>query len=154
MAAAGLEFDDLPVDRSIRELIARFLDGGGVFIAQHVTHAGCIVATKVIILIKDADSGFWILAENVSGIKPCSQPVARSHAADRVGCLLVIAPAVSAALDEQLRNLSVVEILRDRELRGRSDRAVSEGDLLHFDELARLVAGSPRQVAVVDTDQV
>jgi hypothetical protein len=37
MAAAGLEFDDQPVDRGIRELIARLLDGGRVFVAQHVT---------------------------------------------------------------------------------------------------------------------
>src|SRR6188472_1927270 len=154
IAAGGLEFDDLPVDRGIRELVGRFPDGRGVFVAQHVAHAGRIVATVVIVLIEDTDFCIWILPENVSGIKTCSQSIARVHAADRVGRLLVITPAVSAALDEQLRNFSLVEIFRDRELSGRTNRTESKGDVIHFDQLARLVPGSPWQVAVVDTDQV
>ena len=90
----------------------------------------------------------------MSDVKTRSQPVARAHAADRVGRVLVTAPAVSAALDEQLRNFSLVEIFRDRELGGRPDRTEDKGDVLHFDQLARLVPGSPRHEAVVDTDQV
>jgi hypothetical protein len=65
-----------------------------------------------------------------------------------------MAPAISAALDEQLRNFSLVEIFRDRELSGRPDRTENKGDLLHFDQLAGLVPGSPRHEPVVDADQV
>src|SRR5207245_4170019 len=88
-----------------------------------------------------------------SGIKTRSQSVARGET-DRVGGRLVIAPAVSAARDEQLRNFSLVEIFCDRDLSGRPNRTVSKGDVVHFDQLARLVAGSPQLEGVVDTDQV
>jgi hypothetical protein len=96
----------------------------------------------------------WILLENVSRVKTRGQSIAREHAGDRVGRRLVIAPAVGAAHDEQLRNFSLVEIFRDLELSGRPNRTESEGDVVHFDQLARLVPGSPCQEAVVDTDQV
>src|SRR5262245_64666163 len=104
--------------------------------------------------MEDTDFWIWILLENVSRVKTRGQSIAREHAADRVGRLLVIAPAVSAAVDEQLRNFSLVEIFRDRELSGRPNRTKGKGDLLHFDQLACLVPGSPRQVAVVHADQV
>src|SRR5262245_17674578 len=104
--------------------------------------------------MEDTDFWIWILLENVSRVKTRSQSIAREHAGDRVGRRLVIAPAVSAARDEQLRNFSLVEIFRDLELGGRPNRTVSKGHAVHFDQLARLVAGSPRQEAVVRTDQV
>jgi (4S)-4-hydroxy-5-phosphonooxypentane-2,3-dione isomerase len=50
--------------------------------------------------MEDADFWIWILPENVSGIKTRSLSVARAEAADRVGGLLIIAPAVSAARDD------------------------------------------------------
>src|SRR5262249_15085233 len=67
---------------------------------------------------------------------------------------LVIAPPVSAALDEKLRNFSLVEISRDGELRGRSKRTERKGDVVDFDQLARLHSGPPHQIAVVGADQV
>src|SRR4029077_2879649 len=94
IAADGLEFDDLPVDRGIRELVGRFPDGRGVFVAQHVAHAGRIVATVVIVLIEDTYFCIRIVLENVSGVKTRTQSVARAHTGDRVGRRLVIAPAV------------------------------------------------------------
>src|SRR5260370_18722889 len=154
IAPGGLELDDLPVDRRIRELVGRCLDGRGVFVAQHVAHAGRIVATVVMVLMEDADFWIWILLENVSLVKTRAQSIARAHAGDRVGPSLVIAPAVGAALDEQLRNFSLVEVFRNLELSGRPNRTESKGDVLHVNQLARLVPGSPRQEAVVDTDQV
>src|SRR5262249_29522558 len=145
---------DLPIDRGIRELVGRFRDGRGVFVAQHVAQAGRIVVTELSVLMEDTDFWIWILLENVSRVKTRGQSIAREYAGDRVGRRLVIAPAIGAARDEQLRNFSLVEIVRDRELSGRPNRTIGKGDVLHFDELARLVAGSPRQEAVVGTDQV
>src|SRR5262249_32058110 len=149
-----LEFDDLPVDRRIRELVVRLLDGGRVFVAQHVAHAGRIVATVIAILMKDTDFWIWLLRENVSGVKTRCQSVARTHGTDRVGRYLVIDAAVGTALDEQLRDFSLVEVSRNLELRGPPNRPEHKGDVLHVDQLARLVPGPPRHEPVIGADQV
>src|SRR5262249_29441095 len=149
IAAGRLEFDDLPIDRGLRELVGRFRGGRGVFSAQHVAHAGRIVPTEVRVLMEETDFLSWILLENASRVKTRCPSIAREYAGDRVGRRLVMAPAIGAARDEQLRNFSLVEIFRDLELSGRPNRTVSKGDAVHFDQLARLVAGSPRQEAVV-----
>src|SRR5262245_37306582 len=95
--------------------------------------------------MQDTDFWIWLLRENVSGIKTCSQSVARGEAANRVGGLLVIAPAISAARDEQLRNFSLIEIFCDRDLSGRPKRTEREGDVLDFDQLARFQAANITQ---------
>src|SRR5262249_47325501 len=122
--------------------------------AEYVAYPGRIVAAEVAVLVEDADFCVLVLPQDVPRVKPRSQPVARAHAAHRVGRLLVIAPPVSAALDEKLRNLSLVEISRNGELRGRSKRAERKGDVVDFDQLARLHPGPPQQIAVVGADQV
>src|ERR1700730_112958 len=119
ITAGCLEFDYLPVNRCIRKLVARFLDRCGICVTQHIACASCVVTTEIIVLIKDADFCIWILPENVSGVKTGSHSVAGAHTAHRVGCTAVIAPAVSAAVDEQLRNFSLIEICGDGELSGR-----------------------------------
>src|SRR5262249_56043201 len=133
---AGLEADDLAVDGGVRELVGHFRDGRGVFVAQHVAQAGRIVVTELSVLMEDTDFWIWLLLENVSRVETRGQSIARKHARDRIGRRLVVAPAVSAARDEQLRNFSLVEIGRDRELSGRPNRTVGKGDLLHFNQLA------------------
>jgi hypothetical protein len=70
------------------------------------------------------------------------------------GKVLRIVPLGRAGGDEQLRHLLGVQIFLDRRVRRRAERVEDQQDFVAFDQLAGLLDGLRRRVAVVIGDEV
>ncbi|MEY9756805.1 hypothetical protein ABIE73_004200 [Bradyrhizobium yuanmingense] len=70
------------------------------------------------------------------------------------GEVLRVVPLGGAGRDEELRDLLGVQILLDRTVRGRPERVENDQHLVALDQLANLLDGLWRRIAVVIGDEV
>src|SRR5689334_16452787 len=111
IGAGVLESDSLTIDGRVRDLVGR---GNNLFkaVLEDVLHTGKIVLPKVVVLIKDCDLRLWLGLQDVLRVNLRLRSVTGLPAYSP-GMLLVIAPLVRAAADEQMGYLLLVHVFHD-----------------------------------------
>src|SRR6185437_14482928 len=111
------------------------------------------ILAEVVVLVEYADGLAGKIFENVGGIDS-SLGLVIGLPADRPREVLRIVPFRRAARDEDLRHLLGVHVFLDRGIARRTQRIEDQQHLVGFDELACLLHGLRRAVAVVIGNEV
>ena len=120
--------------------------------AKSVLQARDVVFTEVVVLVKDADLGVWIIGKQIFCVDSRFQLVGRQPA-HGPGVMLGIAPLGCAAPHEQLRHLLDIHIFPDRRVGGCAEAPKDKQDSVVLDQLARHLDRFGRAVAVVIGDE-
>ncbi|MGY3371525.1 hypothetical protein ACVWZL_008650 [Bradyrhizobium sp. GM2.4] len=144
----------MTVDRGFGHLVAFFHDDHGRALgAQAVLGALEVVFAEIVVLIEDRDLGVRLFLQQPFRVDLRFALVGRLPA-HGPGEVLRVIPLGGAGGDEQLRDLLGVEVFLDRAVRGRAERVEHDDHLVALDQLADLLDGLRRRIAVVIGDEV
>src|SRR6266436_5482576 len=153
VGAGGFQLDDVVVYGRLGRLVTFFSDHHRGLGAEPVLQALDVVFAEIVVLIEDRDFAVGLLLHQILRVNPRFALVAGlpAHGPWKI---LGIVPFGGAGGDEQLRNLLGVQILLDRRIRRRAKGIEDQQYLVAFHELARLLDGLRRAVAVVIADEI
>src|ERR1700682_2702573 len=154
VGAGRFQLDDVRVNGRLGNFVA-FLghDHRRRLVAKTVFQAFQQVLTEIVVLIHDRDLGARLLLQQVLRVDLAFALVGRLPA-HGPGKVLVLTKLGGAGRDEKLRDLLGVQIFLNGRVRRRSKGTEHEQNLVAFDQLARLLNGLRRAVAVVIADKV
>ncbi len=146
------EVDDLRIDSGIGDFVAHFADhdrrGRG---PQAIAEAFEEILAEIVVLVEHGDLGILHLLQHVGGVDAGLRLIDRRQR-HGVGEVLGIVPAAGAGRQEELRYLPGVEVLLDRRVGRRAERAGDGEHLVLLDQAARLLDRLGRAEAVVERD--
>ena len=147
-----LQADHLRIHGGLGGVVGLFGDDFHL-VADAVLEAFEIVLSVIVVLIKDRDLSGRIVLEQVFGVDARLALVAGlpAHGPWKV---LRIVPLVGAGGDEELRDLLCVHVVLDRGVARRAQAVENQQHTVILDELARLLDGPGRAVAVVVGDEI
>ena len=153
VGVGGLDLHHLRIHRRRGCLVGRFdHDQLAGLIAQPLAQPDHVILAEIVVLIHDADGLAGIILQDVGGVDARLDLIARLPA-DRPRKALRVVPLGGAAGDENLRHFLGVHVFLDRGIAGRAERVEYQQHLVGFDQLARLLHGLGRIVAVVIGDE-
>ncbi|MGY4300982.1 hypothetical protein ACVWXN_009077 [Bradyrhizobium sp. i1.4.4] len=117
-------------------------------VSEHVLDAGEVVFAEIVVGIEDRDLRVRPLLQNVFCEDLCLDPVAGLEA-HGPGKVLRVVPLAGAGGEEELRHLLGIVILLHGGLGRRAQRVEDQEDLVALDQLADLLHGLRRRVAVI-----
>ena len=112
-----------------------------------------ILLTEIIVLVEKRYSRIGLCVQNVFGEYPHLGRVVR-QSGHRPRKMRRIVPARNTTLQQQLRDLAVVQILLDGDIWRGSHRSIVEEDAVGFDQLACAFDGFGRIEGIVHADQL
>src|SRR6266403_3846912 len=153
VGAGGLQLDDVVVDRRLRGLVTFFSNDHRRLGAQPVLQALEVIFPEIVILVHDGDLGARFLFQQVLRVNARFALIA-GLPAHGPGKVLGIVPLGGAGGDEQLRHLLCVQIFLDRRVRRRAKGIEDQQYFVALHQLAYLLYGLRRAVAVVIADEI
>ena len=150
VGAGALQLGDLGIDRGVGGFVARRLGDDLVpSVPQYVAHAGRIVLTEIVVLIKDAELRVLYMFQHVFRVDLGFGAVVRLPA-HGPWILLAVAPLAGPGTDEELRYLVLIHVAGDCRIARRAEVLEAEIDLIFLDELAHVLDGLRRAIAIVE----
>ncbi len=152
IGAGSLQVDDLRVDGRIGRFVGQFRDDRHLA-GESVLETLHVVLTVVVVLVEDRDLALRVVLQQVLGVDAALALVVRLPA-HGPGIALRIVPLGRTGRDEELRHLLGVHVFLDSRVPRRAERLEHQQHFVALDQLARLLDGLRRRIAVVIGDVV
>src|SRR5262249_10914045 len=111
-----------------------------------------VILSVIVVLVKDADLSVWMVGQEIPGIKVTFRLIAR-RPAHRPREVLWIVPLGGVGRQEEVRHLLHIHVFVNGGVRRGAQAVEDQEHLIALDELASLLDGLWRAIAVVVGDE-